>query len=283
MNNHIDLTDEEIIQAYLEAGSSIKASKKLGISPWSVIHRVNSHGVPHASRDKYDREEIRQLWEKTGDLKEIERSLEIPHSYLQRILKELGIKVHYDGPNKYDLPMDELAERYMNGETCGEIARSLGIPSERIRRRLIIHGVKIRSAAESVPRGKKNVFYKNGEGDKKPMHYYRRQSYEVAAICLGQPLPRGCIIHHLDENAENNHPENLALFYSASDHTKHHMRLLRLLRKGKQVDATQLALESGAVRLPQPPARILLESDTDGLDPSSTGQMPALLQSKLIL
>lgn len=186
MSNQIDLTDEEIIQAYLELGGSTKASKALGISVWSILERVNAHNIPHVSKNKYDREEIQRLWEETESIDAIIHQLEIPKTYLQKILKhELEIEVPYEHPNKYDLPMDELAERYRNGETCGEIARSIGIPSERVRRRLTAHGVKIRSAAESVPRGKKNVFYKNGNGKREIMHYYRRQSYEVAAICLG--------------------------------------------------------------------------------------------------
>ena len=90
------------------------------------------------------------------------------------------------------------------------------------------------------------------------MHYYRRQSYEVAAICLGQPLPPGMVIHHLDEDWHNNNPANLILFESQSPHATFHQLLNRLRRQGQTVDASRLALESGGKSLPRPPAPIQL-------------------------
>jgi hypothetical protein len=90
------------------------------------------------------------------------------------------------------------------------------------------------------------------------MHYYRRQAYEVAAICLGQPLPQGWVIHHLDENPHNNQPDNLILFRDQSVHARFHQRLLERQRAGQPFDATQLALESGGRQLPQPPAPLRL-------------------------
>jgi hypothetical protein len=85
------------------------------------------------------------------------------------------------------------------------------------------------------------------------MHYFRRQSYEVAAICLGQPLPRLWVIHHLDENPENNEPSNLLLFRHQSAHAGFHQQVLKLQRAGQAVDVRALAIELGGRPMPEPP------------------------------
>lgn len=51
----------------------------------------------------------------------------------------------------------------------------------------------------------------------------------VAADKLGRKLKKGEIVHHKDENIHNNHPDNLEVLASQSDHARHHM----LKRYGK--------------------------------------------------
>lgn len=85
------------------------------------------------------------------------------------------------------------------------------------------------------------------------MHYYRRQAYEVAAICLGQPTPEGTIIHHVDENPENNAPGNLMLFPGHSEHSTYHQRVIKLQKAGTTYDPVAVAIACGAVRVPDPP------------------------------
>jgi predicted nucleic acid-binding Zn ribbon protein len=46
----------------------------------------------------------------------------------------------------------------------------------------------------------------------------------VAAAVLGRPLREGEIVHHEDLNKLNNHPHNLIVFASQSEHAKHHGR-----------------------------------------------------------
>jgi hypothetical protein len=194
------------------------------------------------------------------------RALGIPQSSVNRILRvDFGIHLGKGNwPPTHKLPMQEVASRYLAGESCPQIAKDYGVTDEVIRRRLRSLGVA-RRPRDGSP-GSRNGQWKGGRTQ--PMHYHRRQSYEVAAICLGQPLPLGWVIHHSDEDPTNNQPENLLLFESQSDHCRFHQRLLRLQRQGGGVDANQLALESGARPLPRPPAPIVLPPDTKGRDPS---------------
>jgi hypothetical protein len=46
----------------------------------------------------------------------------------------------------------------------------------------------------------------------------------VAEQKLGRPLKKGEIVHHLDGDPTNNHPDNLEVCSSASVHRRHHRR-----------------------------------------------------------
>ena len=222
---------------------------------------------------RYDYAEVLRLWRKFGNQRLVADHLNTSQATVSKILRSQGVRIGKVGaPPKYDLPMDEIASRYLAGETCREIAQDYGVEDERIRRRLRTKGVKRRGGGG--PKGSKNFFWEGGHQE--TMHYYRRQAYEVAAICLGHPLPQGMIIHHLDENPKNNNPYNLYLFENQGDHARFHLRLRTLRRTGQPVDATRIASENGGRALPRPPAPIRLSLGTDQRAPSIKKAKPGL-------
>jgi hypothetical protein len=213
---------------------------------------------------RLDYAQVLKLYRELGTQRRVAERLGSNQGTISGILRSQGVRVGVGPVTKYDLPMDEIASRYLAGETCREIAKDYGVDDERIRRRLKSKGVTRRNGGG--PKGSKNFFWKGGF--QPTMHYYRRQSYEVAAICLGYPLPQGMIIHHLDENPRNNNPDNLCLFENQGDHARFHLRLHNLQRTGQKVDAIQTALENGGRELPPPPAPISLPLGTSRRDPS---------------
>jgi hypothetical protein len=154
---------------------------------------------------------------------------------------------------RYHLPLAEIAARYFAGEHMVDVLRDyshLGQPhQEMVRRQLVREGFQ-RKTRKGKCRGKKNFQWKGGRTP--AMHYYRRQSYEIAAICEGKPLRRGEVIHHNDEVKENNAPENLLIFPTNREHMYYHQQLLKLQRAGQKVDTIQLALENGGRQLRRP-------------------------------
>lgn len=46
----------------------------------------------------------------------------------------------------------------------------------------------------------------------------------VASAVLGRPLQSSEVVHHEDRDKQNNHPSNLIVFPTNSEHTKHHRR-----------------------------------------------------------
>lgn len=219
---------------------------------------------------KYDYNHVVAVFRECGTQVETARRLGMHKNRIGMILREQGIHAgrgHCPPGTRYQhsLPMEEIVARYQAGENCCEVAEAYQVDDEMLRRRLHRLGIARKRPVgpeSGVPRnrgtgratGSRNYQWKGGK--EATLHYHRRQSYEVAAICLGKPLPQGWVIHHLDEDPKNNRPENLVLFPSQSLHCRFHQRLLKLQHQGAEADAIQLALASGAQVLPPPPAPI---------------------------
>lgn len=53
-----------------------------------------------------------------------------------------------------------------------------------------------------------------------PKYLGRHLHRQVAERKIGRPLRRGEIVHHIDENPHNNHPDNLEILQSQSIHAR---------------------------------------------------------------
>lgn len=179
-------------------------------------------------------------------------------------------------PRKYVLPLDEIASRYLAGESLKNILLDYPKidspkPDEVIRRQLLRRGIR----KDRIPAsGSKNGFWRGGKRKAPPMHFYRRQAYEIAAICQGKPLGRGEVIHHIDEIPQNNIPENMLIFASQKAHARFHQQLYGFRREGREVDTIQLALKNGAHRLQRPACLIGWKPDISPRDLLKKKQSP---------
>lgn len=54
----------------------------------------------------------------------------------------------------------------------------------------------------------------------------------VAEKALGKPLPKGAVVHHIDENRTNNDPSNLVICPSRGYHAMLHSRMRALCECG---------------------------------------------------
>ncbi len=103
------------------------------------------------------------------------------------------------------------------------------------------HHTRLFSTQEQARRGRHNTGEKlrdTGSGT-----YYRKvnQQHEhrvVAEKKLGRPLLRGEIVHHLDEDKRNNHPDNLEVLTRAQHIAKHRAKMIEAKNKAFR-DATK--------------------------------------------
>lgn len=262
--NRVD--PESVVQAYRRLRTQQRVADELGISQSSVSEALRAHGIrigKGSHQRKVDDETLLTAFRELRNQHRLAERLQMTQTSVSYRLRRLGI--HLGRGRRapiHALPMDEVAARYLAGESTIDLGLAYAVDAEVIRRRLRAHGTPRRALPESRARGAKNPQWKGGAA---AVHWYRRESYEVAAICLGHPLHPEWVIHHIDEDPNNNSPENLILFQSNRPHLRLHQRLQALRRRGQPVDATLMALESGGLPLPRPPAPIVFGRDIDPL------------------
>jgi hypothetical protein len=252
----------KIQEIYLKTKSLQKTAQLVGCSRNSVKRVIVRFGLPILHR--YNQQIILETYHQLESAPKVVEQLGCSLQTVYRTLHKNGIyigKGQSQGNKKNhhyhwkELPIETIIARYLVGETCQAIGDSYNVDAEVIRQRLKDNQINRRIGKAS---GNQNIFWKGGN-HKETMHYYRRQSYEVAAICLGQPVLKGWVIHHMDEIPENNSPENLILFSSQTLHAVYHGQLSVNQRKGQIVDAIQLALKTGGHQLPPPPHPLKFE------------------------
>lgn len=184
------------------------------------------------------------------------RRLGIAQTTVSRILIRNGIRVGTGKHHIHRLPMPEIIQRYQSSsDSVSQVARDYGVDPEMLRRRLVKLGVTIRPTVRK--RANQNPFWK-GADRYRDSKYHARQ---IAEICLGYKPSKGSVIHHMDENPQNNDPSNLRLFPSQAEHGRYHVRLLALQRQGLEVSANRLASETGGLEIPPLPAGFSLSPD----------------------
>lgn len=192
-----------------------------------------------------DHQEVLRKFQELGTATRAAEHFGVSTPTVVRHLNELGLTFSKGSnpPNK--LPMEDVIRRYTEGESTCQIAKSLGVDDEVIRRRLNRRGVKMRPPGGWETGGEKNSQWK-GKGGYKEGKYQARKTYFAL---VGRRVLPGKVLHHMDENTDNNDPDNLWEFPNGSCHSRYHQRLLHLQRQGLPADANQIALKNGGLPL----------------------------------
>jgi hypothetical protein len=136
-------------------------------------------------------------------------------------------------PRSVVLPMDEVRQFASQGWCLRELADKFGCSRQCMLDRMREAGIP-RIPPRSQP-GRLNRAWKGGkylDGDGyilvwMPDHPYAtsagrvREHRLVMELKLGRYLLPGEVVHHKDNDKENNHPDNLEVFSSNADHLRH--------------------------------------------------------------
>ena len=185
------------------------------------------------------------------------RALGMAQPNVSRILRREGV-CPGRGANReqYPLPLDEIVSMYAAGQTTTEIGMYFGVSDEVVLHRLKRAQVPRRN--RGFRKGERNPSWKDGRSSNDPASrtQSRSDARVLASLCLGRPLAKGEIVHHMDEVPENNATENMYVFPTDSHHLRYHRQLERLPLADRAAASIQLALENGGRALPPLPSRI---------------------------
>ncbi len=78
----------------------------------------------------------------------------------------------------------------------------------------------------------RNAHLGSGEGKGYTKYYSRLAHRVIAEKKIGRPLKPEEVVHHLDFNKRNNHPDNLMILPSKADHSRYHAKLKKFFNRG---------------------------------------------------
>lgn len=146
--------------------------------------------------------------------------------------------------------LSEMAALYRHGWSCDQLAVLFGCLSGSIQKRLLKMGVEMRPKK----RWRHKVSFHSSGYILWGGTYVHRI---VAEAMLDRPLLPGEVVHHIDGDKTNNHPDNLQVFASHSEHMSAEtwrrkwtpeMEALLIQRRGEGATAAQIAQELGLTR-----------------------------------
>lgn len=159
-----------------------------------------------------------------------------------------------------DLKAAVLRDYVDEGVGMRELKMRFGVHEGTIRTFLAVEGVlKPRGAQCGVqnPQAKaRQVSTRERDSGK----YWARRAVEIV---LGQKLPTGWVIHHMNECPTDQTLSNLWLFRSTGAHSQFHQRLRASLTAGGQLAPSRMAKDSGGLWLPETLDRLQYEPGTE--------------------
>ena len=153
-----------------------------------------------------------------------------------------------------------------------EAARRFGVHEGTMQVFLQQRGVlKSRGAQSGIDNPQSKARQQVDSTDRDSGKYWARRTVELA---LGRKLPKGWVIHHMNENPRDQRQSNLWLFPLAQLHGAYHQRQSESLAAGGRVAASQTALENGGLWLPQLLAQLASSPETVERLLSCTPELP---------
>lgn len=185
------------------------------------------------------KERLEALFAELGTWCNVARRLGTSAANMQYLQRSRGVRVEIDRSrrkrkaNRLDPFRETIRRMAEEGRDCAEISEAIGEPSrEHVRRYLASMGIS--RTVRGARRGERNVAWNGGRRIDEdgyvlihaPQHHladgggYVREHRLVMEQKLGRPLAQGEVVHHIDGDKANNHPDNLELFADNGQHLR---------------------------------------------------------------
>lgn len=166
-----------------------------------------------------------------------------------------------------DLEESVLRDYLEEGVGMRELKVRFGVHEGTMRSFLQAKGVLKGRGAQSGVHNPQSKGRAVTERDRDSGKYWARRVVEQA---LGRQLPKGWVIHHMNECPTDQTLTNLWLFPGMAEHSMYHQRQRDNLTRGAQLSASHLASDSGGLWLPRILVLPEFERDTVLRSPSDT-------------
>lgn len=184
-------------------------------------------GTKHLTTEQL--EQIRELHLAGRNTQQTAERIGCTVHQVRHALKRLGCKPAWSRNGVCYQRADEVRQWAKEGVSLSEIARRIGTTHHRVSQFLGRHGIE-RTPFRQV--GENNPAWKGGRQIDKAgyvlvlrpdhpaanRHGYVREHRLVMEQMLGRPLEPTEVVHHKDNDPQNNDPANLELFRSNRDH-----------------------------------------------------------------
>lgn len=184
-------------------------------------------GYKHTTQEEF--QHILESYQRTRSTALTAQELSLPLRRVTGVLGRAGIpltKAHGGACYHHQAEIEQWAKE---GTSLSEIARRIGTKHQLVKKFLIEHGIEYKPY-QSKPED--NYFWKGGrildadgyvkvkspEHPHKDRHGYVREHRLVMEQQLGRYLDPKEVVHHRDNNPQNNAPENLEVFGSNARH-----------------------------------------------------------------
>ena len=144
-------------------------------------------------------------------------------------LHAAGVKMHPQKHGLLPLPLAELIVRYEAGESLSQLGRAYGVNNHTVQHRLHAAGIRMRPSGGQPGTNNKTGRHKPG-GPLHTLRGYLRTADRQGRSCRVHrgcweayrgAIPKGYVIHHIDEDQLNNTIGNLACMTN-SEHARLH-------------------------------------------------------------
>lgn len=183
-------------------------------------------------------------------MKYLEKAYGVPYRGLQQLLDACPPpSKHTTGIERLlDLQEAVLADYTTDAISLRDMARRFGTHEGTMRTFLAMHGVLKQRGGQAGEHNPQHKARGVEQKDRTSGKYWARRVVELA---LGRTLPKGWVIHHMNENPLDQSHSNLWLFPSPDAHSRYHQQLRDSLTQGGQLSSSRLALDNGGQWLPR--------------------------------